>query len=410
MDQQKKYSSINSKKRAVGDNSSNKSKPAGALGLLSMSAMAIHPDSQAAVAPDQKELSLRISQYQEEDVEVDKLSGGSAERYGIDVFQLSYLTPYQENYAVKGHIMFETMSGASAFANNDNGDGTVSALMSGASIDDSRLDLSTSLTKYARYSAKEGVASVSKEKDYMSISLGFNGSLENRSRMLTLLSSFSVSYDQLSPTDPELALSREQADGESKHSASAYLGFTRVLSQYSTLQLGMGSTFYSGFLSDPYRIKDQRPDSRLQTTFSANYRTYFSLASGMSWHLNYRYYQDDWDVVAHTVDTSIWLTMGPITFAPNARFYQQSEADFYTLSTTVVADGLTEYSDDYRLSDYGARTYGLDVLLKTGSATWQLGFSQYQSKAQWGADETTQADNPSLVDFTVMSLGLAVKY
>jgi len=132
---------------------------------------------------------------------------------------------------------------------------------------------------------------------------------------------------------------------------------TQVISKDQTLQVGYGYTRMSGYLSDPYRTKDKRPNEREQHTLSAQYRHFLNQYGGMSWHLDYRFYQDDWGVTANTISSSVWKDLDVsglhITLAPNVRYHWQHSADFYTLEAAPQAQN-EFYSDDFRLSAYGA--------------------------------------------------------
>ncbi len=126
--------------------------------------------------------------------------------------------------------------------------------------------------------------------------------------------------------------------------------------------MGVGYTRMKGHLSDPYRNKDLRPDSREQHTLSAQYRHHLPQFRGVSWHLDYRYYEDNWGLIANTIGTSFWKDVKveglAFTLAPNLRYHWQHTADFYTLEALPTSD---YYSDDFRLSAYGAITMGIDI-------------------------------------------------
>jgi len=390
-------------------------KPVSALQALTASALSITgmASTHAATQPEDTKLGVRFTQYKESDVTSDRVLIGSQERYTIDVLQLSFQTPIFSEYALNTYVAYETMSGASAYRSYLNNSDQTVIEMSGASggIEEQRLDASIGLSRYSKYTETTSTLAVSQEKDYQSIAFSYDYAIENKKRWLALLSSFSVSYDTLNPTDADLFTDRAVATDETKTSVSAYGGFNRVINKFSTLQVGIGANVLNGYLSDPYRVQDQRPDSRIQTTFTTQYRKYSPLIGG-SWHFDYRYYQDDWQVQAHTFDTSVWkeFSTGGVEWilAPSLRYYWQHEAEFYNLEQDPTANEF--YSNDFRLSAYGAVTLGIDVFMYIRDVKISVGVSQYQSDESWGQTGQQDTETPTLVDFTTFSVGLDVTF
>jgi len=382
-----------------------------ALSALTLSAMAIPGMSNAAVVPENKTLSVRYTQYQEEDMPQERVVGLNTQRYSIDVLQVRYFTPVDEKYSLDTSVQYETLSGASPYDNTLNSNGQTVVNLSGATIEETRVDASVAGTRYFKEGTLTSSVYASKENDYQSLGLGLSGSLEINQKHTTLLGSISTSFDELSPTPlgSTLAGSRLEADGQSKRSFSVYEGVTQVLNKFSTLQVGIGYTRLSGYLSDPYRSADRRPDTREQTTVTAQYRHYLTQMGGVAWHLDYRFYQDDWGVLANTFTSSVWKDIDVfglhITLAPNVRYHWQHAADFYTLAPTGDRSG-DYYSDDFRLSAYGAISVGIDMQYHHNNTVFNLGFSQYNSAENWGLSGSQDSETPALVNFTTLSLGV----
>ena len=379
-----------------------------ALSALTMSALAIPAVADAAVAPDKKTLSLRYTQYKEAEMPLERVQFGSTGRYDIDILQFRFLTPIQNQYSLDTNVSYETMSGASAYSSGANAEGQTEVIMSGASIEESRLDASLQGTRYFPDGTVGSSIAISTENDYESVALGVSGSLELFQKHTTLLTSLSVSRDELSPTDADLfGGARLEADGQNKRSFSLYQGLSQVLDKFSTLQVGIGYTRLSGFLSDPYRTRDDRPDSREQNTLSLQYRYYLRSFGGMAWHGDYRYYQDDWGILANTISTSIWKDVEVaglhLTLAPNVRYHWQHAADFYSVD---ASSNSALYSSDYRLSAYGAVSVGIDLQYHYQDTSFTLSLSQYISDEDWGATGSQDTETPTLVDFTTFSLGV----
>jgi hypothetical protein len=396
---------INIKKRQL---NCTRKKP-NALSLLTTSALAIPGMVHATAVPEKQTLSIRYTQYQEAPIAADKVSLGNTGRYSIDVLQMGFFTPVKDKYSVDSNVTFETLSGASPYSSTDDGNGQTQVFMSGASIEEKRLDASVNGTRYFKEGTISASVSVSAENDYQSVGIGTGGTIELNDKHTTLLASISTSFDTLSPTDAELfGGGRLAADGKTKRSFSIYEGVTQVLNRHQTLQVGIGYTRMTGYLSDPYRIKDLRPDSREQHTLSAQYRHHLPQYRNISWHLDYRFYQDDWGVNANTIGTSIWKDVSfeglKFTLAPNLRYHWQHSADFYTLEADPTSEPF--YSDDFRLSAYGAITLGIDIQYHANDFSVTMGLSQYLSDESWGLTGKENTDTPALVEFTTFSLGL----
>ena len=364
----------------------------------------------AAVAPQEHSVNVRLSQYKEIEMPSERVAFGSLERYAIEILQFTLVAPLKNDKALNTYVAYETMSGASPLTSRLNDSGQTVVTMSGASIEEKRVDANIALTKYTKRSTLTGAIAISNENDYQSVALSLDGSIENNNKHLTLLGSLSVSVDELSPTNPGLNTNKLNALGESKHSFSGYFGFNRILNQYSTLQVGVGLTQISGYLSDPYRITDIRPDVRNQTTLNMQYRT-FSSSMNSAVHFNYRYYQDDWDILAHTLEASIWKDISFSSFSlllsPNVRYYWQHQAKFYDLD---AASTNAYRSSDFRLSAYGSINIGVDLKINFTDTAFTLGANQYFSSENFGLTGAQDYETPSLVNFSVMSFGMEYRF
>jgi len=180
------------------------------------------------------------------------------------------------------------------------------------------------------------------------------------------------------------------------------------------VQTTLGYTHHSGYLADPYKqawvvslanvVPDQRPESRQQLTWSAQLRRFFRGADA-ALHLDYRYYHDNWEVDAHTVDLAWHQNVGHgVRLVPGLRWYSQSQAFFYEpYYATPRSDGLA--SSDYRLSPYGALSASLTASWDYRDWNASLSYQRYDSGTAYALGQVA-VENPGLVDFQVVSLGL----
>ena len=380
--------------------------------LSALSAAAIAIPCQSDVAPTDKTFSYRYTNYQEADSPRERTFTAETGRYQIDVSQFGYRTPIGDSWYVNSELQYETMSGASPTQTYKDADGKSTLIMSGASIEEKRIDIKVAPKKYFSEGTAGGLLAISKENDYQSIAIGLDGTLNILDKQTTLIGSFSVSNDELSPTDAWRSTSRTEADGRKKRSFSVYEGISQIIDKYRTIQAGIGFTQLSGYLSDPYKKTDNRPDNRDQITLSVQYKHYANVLDGAALHSNYRYYYDDWGIASHTIDLK-WaqsLNLGKFRLiaTPLLRYYSQEKADFYSLKQTPAADELN--SSDYRLSSYGAFTFGFNSEVKFQQWALHFDWQQYisnESLTLFGGDDD---ETPGLVNFSTITAGIDYKF
>ncbi|WP_431476572.1 DUF3570 domain-containing protein [Massilia eburnea] len=112
---------------------------------------------------------------------------------------------------------------------------------------------------------------------------------------------------------------------------SLLAGVTRVLTPVDIAQFTLTHTQGHGYYSDPYKLADQRPDTRRQDTALLQWNHRF-VAQGASSRLIYRYYRDSYGISAHTLGAEWVQGLGDgWTVTPAARLYTQRAADFYSI-------------------------------------------------------------------------------
>ena len=378
--------------------------------LAAAAALPVHAES----APTESAISYRFSQYQESDLPEERTFSETTERYAIDVHQVGYRRPLAGDWYLRSELQYETMSGASPMQTYQNAEGQSVVLMSGASIDESRVDLKLAPTRY--FSGKVdgslgGNLAMSFENDYQSVAVGADGTLNILDNHTTLLGSVSLSRDTLAPTDAFLSAEREAADGRMKRSFSVYQAVSQVLNQNNVVQVGAGFTRLSGYLSDPYKFEDNRPNERSQYTITAQYRRYMPVRSGAALHADYRFYSDSWGMYSNTF-TARWaqkLEAGAVDFhiTPMARYYRQTQAKFYGLNIAPPEGDFS--SSDYRLSSYASINFGLEA--RAAYKRWELSFDfqQYIADEYMMIIQVPESETPALVDYTVVSVGIEYK-
>jgi hypothetical protein len=230
--------------------------------------------------------------------------------------------------------------------------------------------------------------------------------------MVDMSMSFSADRIQPTPSDTSIPSTAIRTSDERKGSYGIYVGFTQVVNRLMTFQSGVNMQFKTGYLSDPYKLvqvadvngvpqilNENRPADRSSVVWVNRARAYFERYSG-ALHADYRYYSDNWEVGSHTFDVSWHQEFKQTwTITPGVRWYQQSESSFYApYYLAPRADGF--YSSDYRLSDFTAMSYYLDLRKKLDEVDLVFALENY----------TSSGDNPALTNFVLMTVGFDYRF
>ena len=385
-----------------------------ALAALTTAAMAlpgITPVVKAGVAANQPKLSVAYTRYDEDSIpsgDSDPMAG-ERDRYEIDVAQIQFLYPVNDKWQITSGFVYDDMSGSSPWFVRPDVNGDPLVVMSGATIDDTRYDFSVGAEYFGDSFTIAPSIGYSTEKDYKAISGGVEIEYEFPNKATSLRGGISVSFDEIEPTREEGIV---RVDSEDKDNYSIFGGVTQVINKHTILQTTLGISYFDGFLSDPYKqvflpggnLPDSRPDDRTQYTFAARLRRYSELFAA-AFHVDYRFYYDDWDVRSHTLDFGMYkVTESGWAFDTSIRYYSQTQADFYEpFYTAPRADG--EYSSDYRLSPYGSIAFRLGLSETINDWTVKLAAERYISDKSYSV-QSVDVENPALLDFTQITFGV----
>lgn len=370
------------------------------LMALTSSALLL-PAYQGAMAdapPESTEVGMRYSKYQEDDILARKSFGGGSERYEIDVAQFHLLAPVADEWSVALDVSWEDMSGASPWFVGESASGKPKVIMSGASIEDTRTEVSVT----TRYYFDRGNAGFnytnSDEDDYKSNAIGVDGAFNSEDGLTTYSAAISGSDDDIDPTQGSVPTNTL---GANKKSRSAWVGVSRIVSKRALVRFGLSYTYRDGFLTDPYKYRDSRPDERKEWTLSSGYRHFFEEIDG-ALHVDYRYFNDDWDVQSHTVDVAWLQEFRGVQLTPFIRYYSQDKAEFFNNIAQVQN---RYYADDYRLSAFGAFSYGVRLGYDFGN-NWSINADaeRYRTDESWGL--YSGEESPGLVDFWRFGFGI----
>ena len=356
----------------------------------------------ADAPPAFTEVGLRYTHYSEDSIDQDAVIFGATDRYDIDVTQLWIEAPLGASWSVALDVQNDYQTGASPWFVGAQQNGEPGVIMSGASIQDNRVEVGVT-TRYFWADGNAGFAvSHSDEDDYEATALAFDASWNTAEDARTWSTSFSSSRDKLNPTQGVIPVFITEEDLDTQ---SGYFGVSQILSRTAIARIGLSYTLSEGYLSDPYKLRDQRPDTHERLSLSAGYRR-FLIDADASLQIDYRYYADSWGTDSHTVELAWAQNLRGSLLTPYVRYYTQREADFFS----VIADTETpHYADDYRLSSYGAVTLGARWAVALGESwTLELEAERYMTDADWGVFDGDAA--PALVDFWRGTVGVMWRF
>jgi len=230
----------------------------------------------------------------------------------------------------------------------------------------------------------------------------------------------------VSKTSDDIASSRTERS--KRETTDLLLGFTQVMSRVDLIQAFVTVANAEGYLSDPYKLIDQRPSERTAKTALIRWN-HFNVSNNGSFRYSYRYYTDSYGIRSHTLQSEyaqpLFGVFEQFTITPSLRLYTQSAADFYygprNAPQPTIPPGLgpqTIISLDQRLSAFGARTLGLQLTWFGGPRSRpdyrvDLKWEDYEQRGVWsyGFSPSMQA-LPHLIPFRArwLQLGLTTWY
>ncbi|MDA9612117.1 DUF3570 domain-containing protein [OM182 bacterium] len=378
---------------------------------LSSTALTLSSLSHADAPPPQSTASIKSTNYQEDDLLSNEVLFGELSRYDIDVHQFQLITPVSRNSSLQINGSYDSLSGASPWFTSADAEGEPIVNLSGASgIYDERRELSVGGSYYFENDTLSANAGRSAENDYTATFVSIGLAHELRNKLTTISLNASVSNDDIFPTDANKFNRIERA---SKRSVSTALSVSHIINRFSTYQTAISVTNQKGFLSDPYKLRDIRPDTKSQYAWTNSFRLFLDEADA-ALHLNYRLYHDDFGIGSHTVDFA-WhqnlTTSLPIDLriVPSIRYYTQSSANFFTNIDDFSSNPLTPQSSDYRLAAFGAISGGINIIANINSWRITLGAERYQAKSKYSSYNVSKPST-ALVRFSRFSLGFDFSY
>jgi hypothetical protein len=297
-----------------------------------------------------------------------------ARRMRVSNPSMYVMSPFAGSWVVEGALVYDGMSGASPTWHD-----TLSGA-SGEGVHDYRTAGDVRVTKYfERFSVGVGGA-YSHENDYISRGGTIDVRVWTADKNRTFAFSYAGAADRIDTPDGA-------ANHERKYVNDFLFGVTQVLSQTAVVQSNVTYTRSHGYLSDPYKPADTRPDTRRVLAWLTRLNRYFPANDG-TLQLAYRYINDSWGANSNMAEAA-WVQPLPYAFSvrPNLRYYTQSAAYFYYDPPFPQGFVLGQpYTADTRLSAFGAFTLGLQLAKDFGDGwSGDVKVEFYRQKSGWRA-------------------------
>jgi hypothetical protein len=362
-------------------------------------------------APEQGIVSLKYLNYQDWQTGDTALTAGmTRDRIGVQALSLTGQLPIAGKWSLGITLLEDLVTGASPAYHSSGFPSSVS----GASALDLRHAGDLQLTRYFSRGTLGGGLSYSKENDYISRSVSLQGSWETEDKNTTYTLGGSYTSDTIDLSGKSVVEEKQSDVPQSKKTYAALFGITKVLTKTDIVQFNLGYSNGNGYYTDPFKNPDRRPGNRDNMTFMTRWNHHFDSTDGTA-HFSYRYYWDTWGIRAHTLGAEYVQPLSHgWTLTPELRLYSQCAADFYVDTAHEVFDsgepqppaGAVYYSEDQRLSSFGAFTLGMKVS-KQLSSKWLVDFKyeRYEQRDEWSL---FGKGDPGVATFSAMNFQLGV--
>lgn len=345
--------------------------------------------AQVQTVPERAEFSLKWLNY------LDGQTG--AERVRVYATTVMLQTPVGSDFILGASAITDAISGASPAFHS-------SALVK---FKDERNAGDIELTYVGTQGSVSAGLNYSSESDYVARGASAKVSRWSDDKNTTWSLGYAVNNDTVNPVNGIV-------QNEAKQVKAWLLSLTQVLTRHDLVQINLGQSRSTGYLSDPYKVYDQRPNQRTVSTLAARWNHHIpSLDSTL--RTSARWATDDWGIRSHTVSAE-WVMSGPwgLTITPSLRAYSQSQADFYVdagppnfpFPPNPPRDWV-HFSEDQRVSAFGALTAAVKLSRAiTPDLSVNLKFERYEQRSAWRPG----GGSPGIKDFYARMTHVGLSY
>lgn len=190
-----------------------------------------------------------------------------------------------------------------------------------------------------------------------------------------------------------------------RSSTNANLGLTQLLSTTTVAHLDYGVTLQNGVLGNTWNVVPLplgALEGELLPGFRQRHAFVARLVQWLPWqgalHLYYRFYVDDWGILAHSAEAQLYQRLSPwLWLRAVYRVHQQGGARFFTVQAAPTATLATADSD---LAPLVAQTLGGAIALDV-----PLGRRVRALQAEFGYERYVRTNDLS-IDIYTCALGL----
>lgn len=207
------------------------------------------------------------------------------------------------------------------------------------------------------------------EYDYQSFggTIGFAKQTKNKNGEFT--AKFQTYLDQVKLILPiELRGSNAPSGSEARNTFAGSLGYSQIINKNFQVQFMVDLVQQNGYLSLPFhRVyftdgtvhQENLPDSRLKIPVSV--RGSYFLGDNVILRGYYRYYIDNWNLTAHTLDLEVPVKISPfISISPFYRYYSQQGTKYFKGFEEHTAAS-EYYTSNYDLSTFNSNFFGAGI-------------------------------------------------
>ncbi|HEX5398441.1 MAG TPA: DUF3570 domain-containing protein [Verrucomicrobiae bacterium] len=308
---------------------------------------------------------------------------------------------------VKGELTYDSISGSTPT-------GTyrispTSGLIRTTTVNDIRRAMNVALDCQAGAQTLTPGFAYSDESDYRSYGISLNDAIAFNKKNTILQLGASHNFDSVLND----VIGAPTRVWQQKQSMEGLVGITQLLSPKTILSADLTLGYESGFLNDPYRLtefvypghqlgvvrNERRPSYLFKQTLLASITQHVDPLNA-SLVASYRFYHDSYDIYANTVSLTWNQWVGKhLIVAPAFRFYEQSSASFYEPLFYQNPANVSQYSSDYRLSEFYSFDAGVQITVIVNSHLHiNMGYHRYEMH---GLDDTVEAMYPKANVYTI---------
>jgi len=218
---------------------------------------------------------------------------------------------------------------------------------------------------------------VSIESDWFAqmVTLGYNQGLVGDN--LNLSGVLSYGWDDIEP----LADADTPGGSSYRNTLHGNIVATQIVSPTTVVRAGGEFNKVEGLQHDLYRnvyvdgtnVPEVHPLFRNRWSVFGRVSQYITNRSSVK--VEYRYYQDDWDISSHTIGGKLSQYVGDsFVVRYRYRYYSQVPAYFFRNQYNIPGGVSGLQTNDYRLGDYGAHLFGGNLTWYPGGALARVGF------------------------------------